>query len=123
MKPELWWGAYILPLPDEEGISVSHPPIGSTRQMLNGYLRGQVTAIGTRVKILWPGLTNGERNILWTAFQANYAQEASLQLPDGQHWTVIVGTNSWEESHWWARGEGGQWFYTVTITFESSVPG
>jgi hypothetical protein len=116
------WGTYSLPLPDEEGIHVLETPIGSVRQMLNGYMRGQVISRGTNIRVVWPKLTDTERALMRTAWDANYDAAELLTLPDGRSWTVITGINPWDETEWYAAAKG-EWRYDVTLTFISSVPG
>lgn len=120
--PTMIWGTYYLPMPDVEGIHVTHPLLGVSRPMLNGYLRGQITALSTQLKVTWPKLSVAERSSLWTAWFAYYSQEQLMTLPDGQSWLVVVGTNLWDEGQWWS-GVENKWYYDVSLTFEASEPG
>ena len=96
-----------LPMPRaQDPFRMEYLPMGAERRMANGRLRVQLVASRWQVGVFWEGLTQAERDLLWTTWGGYIATAGLVYLPNGLSFTGMTALGSWQEAHWYDPHSG-----------------
>lgn len=96
-----------LPMPRaNEPFRMEYIPFGSERRMANANLRVQYVGSRWQVAVFWEGMTQAERDLLWTTWGGYIATAALVYLPNGLTFSGMTALGSWAESHWYDPHSG-----------------
>lgn len=118
MTLTMTFGGSPVALPREQDpFESEYIPFGASHRMYDATLRVQVTGLRWRVRISWEGLTQTERNTLFTVYGNYLTTAGALVFPDGLSISMMTGMGSWSESVWFdPRTEAP--YYDVGFTVE-----
>jgi hypothetical protein len=116
MTAELVLGTDYLPLPARDGIEMDYIPFGGQKRMLDGTLRADLRGCKFRWTLRWEGLTQAERTALLQSYATHTYTQATVTLPNGDAWSVLVGTNSWRETQFFDTVDTP--YYNVTFNLD-----
>ena len=105
-----------MPLPaQDDGIQMEYFPIGISGRTANGTYRVQHIASKWRVRVVWKGLSEAERTIVWTAYGGYIAFPVDVVFPNGLAVTGFVDLASWAEAQWFDPHQN-RVLYNVSFT-------
>ena len=91
-----------LPLPAQEnGIQMEYFPIGVSGRTANGSYRVQHIISKWRSRVVWQGLTEAERSVVWGFYGGYIATATTVVFPNGLTIVGFVDMGSWVEAHWY----------------------